>query len=51
MDDLSTFCCLNHDCPDYGKRNAGNLSVCDHYGRHQRRMLYCKACKTRFSER
>ncbi len=51
MDDLASFCCLNPDCPEHGKRNAGNLSVCDHYGQHQRRMLYCNACKKRFSER
>ena len=52
MDDLSRFCCLNSKCPDYGKRGAGNLSVCDHYGRNnQRRMLYCRTCKARFSER
>ena len=27
MDDLSRFCCLNSDCPDHGKRGAGNLTV------------------------
>ena len=27
MDDLSRFCCLNSDCPDYGKRGHGNLTV------------------------
>ena len=52
MDDLSRFCCQNLECPDYGKRGAGNLSVCDHYGADKRRrMLRCKTCKTRFSER
>ena len=52
MDDLSRFCCQNPPCPDYGKRAAGNLSVCDHYGpQKQRRMLYCATCKARFSER
>jgi transposase-like protein len=52
MDDLSRFCCQNHDCPLHGQRNAGNLSVCDRYGKHQQiRLLYCKACKARFSER
>ena len=43
--------CQNPDCPDYGKRNHGNLSVCGRYGKHQRRLLYCKSCKDRFSER
>ena len=52
MDDLSRFCCQNSKCPDYGKRRVANLSVCDHYGPNkQRRMLRCRTCKTRFSER
>jgi transposase-like protein len=52
MDDLARFCCQNPDCPLYGRRGAGNLSVCDRYGRlNHIRLLYCKACKARFSER
>jgi transposase-like protein len=52
MDDLSRFCCQNADCPLYGQRSAGNLSVCDRHGKHQQiRLLYCTACKARFSER
>ena len=52
MDDLARFCCQHTECSDYGKRDAGNLSVCDHYGPNkQRRMLYCATCKSRFSER
>jgi LacI family transcriptional regulator len=52
MDDLARFCCQNSECPDYGKRGAGNLSVCDHYGpKKERRMLRCATCKARFSER
>jgi LacI family transcriptional regulator len=52
MDDLSRFCCHNCDCPDHGKRGGENLSVCDHYGKNRRlRMLYCRTCKARFSER
>lgn len=52
MDDLSRFCCQNPDCGDYGKRGAGNLSVCDHFGKGDRlRLLYCHTCKARFSER
>jgi len=50
-DDLSIFCCQNLDCPDYGKRDHGNLSVCARYGKHRRRLLYCKSCQARFSER
>jgi LacI family transcriptional regulator len=52
MDDLARFCCQNPHCELYGHRDAGNLSVCDRYGKHQPiRLLYCKACKARFSER
>src|SRR5215472_14352607 len=51
-EDLSRFCCQNHGCPDHGKRDAGNLTVCARYGKDkQRRMLYCRTCKARFSER
>jgi transposase-like protein len=52
MDDLSRFCCQDPDCPDYGKRGHGNLTVTGHYGKtQQHRLLYCKTCKARFSER
>ena len=52
MDDLSRFCCLNIDCPDHGKRGAGNLTVTGRYGPGKaRRMLRCRSCKARFSER
>jgi LacI family transcriptional regulator len=50
MDDLSLFCCQNPDCPDHGQRGQGNLTVCGHYGPQQRRLLYCRTCKARFSE-
>ena len=50
-DDLSRFCCLNEECPDYGKRGHGNLTVPMRYGRHGRRLLRCRTCTTRFSER
>jgi transposase-like protein len=51
MDDLSRFCCLNTACPDYGKRDHGNLTVPMRYGPQQRRLLRCSTCKARFSER
>lgn len=52
MDDLSRFCCLNPDCPLHGRRDAGNLSVRDRYGKQRHiRLLPCKACDARFSER
>ena len=51
MDDLSRFCCLNPGCRLYGQRDAGNLYVRAHYGKENRRLLCCRACGTRFSER
>jgi transposase-like protein len=52
QEDLSRFCCQNEQCPDYGRRGLGNLTVCARYGKHQHiRLLYCRSCKARFSER
>src|SRR4051794_29690658 len=52
MDDLARFCCLNSECPEHGQRGAGNLTVTGRYGPgKQRRMLRCRTCKARFSER
>ena len=52
MDDLVSFYCLNSDCLDHGKRAAGNLTVTSRYGPGKsRRMLRCRTCKARFSER
>jgi len=50
-DDLSAFCCQNPDCPDYGQRGKGNLTVPMRYGANKRRLLRCRTCKARFSER
>ena len=52
MDDLSAFCCQNPDCPDCGLRGRGNLRVAFRYGKDkQRRLLACRSCQSRFSER
>ena len=51
MDDLSRFCCLQSDCPDHGKRGHGNLTVPARYGPNKTRVLRCRTCKARFSER
>jgi transposase-like protein len=52
MDDLARFCCQNPECSLFGRRDAGNLSVCARYGKYRHiRLLYCKACKSRSSER
>lgn len=52
MDDLTIFCCQNPHCPDYGRRGLDNLRVCFRNGPHkQRRVLACRTCQARFSER
>lgn len=52
MDDLSCFCCQNAACPEHGQRGLGNLTVVARYGKNQPiRLLYCRTCKARFSER
>jgi len=52
MDDLSRFCCLNSRCPDFGRRGAANLTVTGRLGKsRQYRLLYCRSCRARFSER
>jgi hypothetical protein len=52
MDDLKSFCCQNPNCPDHGRRGLDNLRVCFRYGpQKQRRVLACRTCQQRFSER
>jgi len=52
MDDLKTFCCQNPHCPDYGRRGKDNLRVCFRNGPNKaRRVLACRTCQKRFSER
>ena len=52
MRDLSTFCCLNTLCPDYGKRGLENLRWGSWSGKKKRiRMVLCKTCGRSFSER
>ena len=51
-DNLDRFCCLNAECPDHGQRGNGNLRVGFRYGKDKRRrMLVCRTCQHRFSER
>lgn len=50
-DDLYLFCCQNPECQDYGLRNHGNLTVCGVYGPNDTRLLRCRTCRVRFSER
>lgn len=49
-DDLTHFCCQNPRCELHGRRGRDNLLVVDHFGKARHRLLYCRACKARFSE-
>ena len=52
MDDFSRFCCQNSRCRDLGRRDAANLTVTGRLGKsRQYRLLYCRTCRVRFSER
>jgi len=48
---LAELCCVNPECPDSGRRDHGNLSVRTGKGGGCWRILYCRTCKTEFSER
>ena len=49
---IEHFCCRNPKCPDYGIRAKGNLRHRGWSGVGKRiRMLYCRTCGARFSER
>lgn len=51
-EDLSRCCFQDVGCADHGKRGFGNLTVCGRYGKQkQHRLLDCRSCKARFSER
>ena len=49
--DLGRFCCLNPDGSDHGPRGHDNLTGTARYGPRPTRMLRCRTCYARFSER
>ncbi len=49
--ELSEIFCPNEECEDYGKRGQGNIVCYETYGKHGTKLLRCRTCKTRFSER
>lgn len=52
MEDLSLFCCQNPRCVAYGTRGGGNLRTRGWIGKAKDiRLLCCKTCGQRFSER
>jgi len=48
---LKGFFCPNESCGDHGKKGLGNIVLYQKYGRNHRRLLKCKTCNFRFSER
>lgn len=52
MKPLSEFSCINPDCSEYKKRGDINIRVHQTYGKSDPiRLLQCKACGIKFSER
>lgn len=49
---LGFFACPNPDCEAFNRFGGDNLSVAEHMGKNKAiRRLYCRSCKSRFSER
>lgn len=52
MHPIEDGCCQNLKCADHSMRGKGNLSFSGWSGKGQHiRMIYCRTCKARFSER
>jgi transposase-like protein len=52
MQAIEHLCCQNAHCPDAGRRGKGNLTFRGWSGKGNRiRMVYCRTCQARFSER
>ena len=49
--DVCDLCCVNSQCPDYGKRGAGNLMFRKFFGSGRWRFVRCRTCGVEFSER
>lgn len=49
--DVSDLYCVNCQCPDYGKRGAGNLVCRKVFGKEHHRFVRCRTCRVEFSER
>jgi transposase-like protein len=47
---LANHWCCHEDCPDYGKRDIGNIVIKEYCGKNNRAMLKCRTCGHCFSE-
>lgn len=48
---LAGYFCPNTECLNFGKKGQNNLTCYEIYGPHNTKLLCCRTCKTRFSER
>lgn len=48
---IDDFFCPNETCVDHRVKGLGNIFIIDRYGKERRRMLKCRTCNFRFSER
>jgi len=49
--ELSDIFCPNKTCPSFGKKGQRNIVCYEIYGPNRTKLLRCRICKTRFSER
>jgi len=49
--DLDIVYCPNRRCKDFGKKGLGNITIIDRYGKKRHKLLRCRSCGFRFSER
>jgi transposase-like protein len=47
---LSDYWCYHEGCPDYGKRDKGNIVLKERYGKNNRALLKCRTCGHCMSE-
>ncbi len=45
------YFCPNETCSDHKIKGLGNIYIIDRYGKERRRLLKCRTCNFRFSER
>lgn len=48
--EITDYWCWNRECPDYGKKDYGNIRVKEIRGKEQRALLQCRTCLHCFSE-
>ena len=48
---ISHCFCPNKECEHYAKKGQSNIVCYDTYGKQKTKLLRCRTCKTRFSER